>query len=911
MEKNDILSLIQHVKLNEVGWYKNGIKSIIKSFFGKSDNAPKKQDELYQHISLSSNFSFNKTDFQSAFDNLITSKELVKVNKGIFCLSKNEFKKYQNTYKRLLYIEEETKNYFLKLVKQAISNFDAQNINTNNLWKDFIDRLIVPTIIKSGAKTYEMITGNSTSEISYENDNYFFKKYSGFEKEFSNIIQTFFKSPQGHVKEYILNLLKTYFFIEATKLPENSIEKIYQLASSQTELKIFIDTNFLLSLLDLHDNPSNEAAKALTELIDEISNRVKIKFYVYRHTISEFQNLIERYQGYLKRNQLLLGHAKTLIERDEISGIPKKYYQKCIEAKNILDIEDYFDPYLNNFTVTLKKHNIELQNEKIDNFLPINNTEINDDIIDQVEYRLKKKGYSKDKKYDKAKQLEIDDIEKDIENKFKHDCILWHAVKKKRPVYIDSIKDVKNWILTLDFHFLSYDRFKTNSMQHKISLCLHPNDLISLLYFWLPRSEKFENAIFENFRLPFAFSEFDENAEKVSISILTALSRYENSSEIEKETVTELLTNKILRNKIKPDQSIEKNAELIKEEIFKKYQQKKVLLEKEQKDNIDLKTKIQSIERNVNELSKSFNSLIEDNLNYAKLKAEEKNTHEKELLKSEKISLQKELDNQNKIRILAESQFETEQKKWFNIFVNKEKLKAKVDNRYPPYNKIEDLKKKIEEIEKEIVAKNIEISENIIFYCENKNEIELGELGFEKIKFYGVDGSAKVFEKTTTNPTAFGLRDKDYLTDNEVIKLKQKYPNYKILHYYCFENILYHPENIAELEIPNYTKREYIEDIIKQANERVYDIMLDLKNIRKGYEELKNTVKAVKPETDAEKIILKALKSNNIEKVLKYFSLKKGKNNYKKDYLNKFNLNPQQLIGTKWFKNQIKKIMEI
>jgi len=911
METNDIRSLIQYVKLNEVGWYKNGIKSIIKSFFGKSDNAPKKRDELFQHVSLSSSFSFNKTDFQSAFDNLLTSKEIVKVDKGIFSLSKNEFEKYQTTYKRFLYIEEETKNHFLNLVKQTITYFDTQKINTDDLWKDFIDKLIVPTIIKSGAKTYEIITGNSTSEISYENDNYFFKKYSNFEKEFSSIILTFFKSPQGHVKEYILNLLKTYFFIEATKLPENSIEKIYQLASSQTELKIFIDTNFLLSLLDLHDNPSNEAAKALTELIDEISNRIKIKFYVYRHTIAEFQNLIERYQENIKRNQLLLGHAKTLIERDEISGIPKKYYQKCIEAKNILDIQDYFDPYLNNFTVTLRKHNIELQNEKIDSFLPINNTEVNDDIIDQVEYRLKKKGYTKNEKSDKAKQLEINDIEKGIENKFKHDCILWHAVKKKRPVYIDSIKDVKNWILTLDFHFLSYDRFKTNSMQHKISLCLHPNDLISLLYFWLPRSEKFENAIFENFRLPFAFSDFDENAERVSMSILSALSRYENSSDIDKETETELLTNQILRNKIKPDQSIEKNAELIKEEIFKKYQQKKELLEKEQKNNIDLKTKIQSIERNVNELSKSFNSLIEDNLNYAKLKAEEKNTHEKELLKSQKISLQKELDSQNEIKNLAKNQLETEQKRWFNIFANKDKLKAKIDNKYPSYDKIEDLKKKIEEIEKEIASKNIEISENIIFYCENKNEIELGKLGFEKIKFYGVDGSAKVFEKTTTNPTAFGLRDKDYLTDNEVIKLKNKYPNYKILHYYCFENILYHPENIAELELPNYIKHEYIEDIIKQSNEKAEDIFLELKNIRKGYEELKNTVKAVNPEADAEKKIFKALNSNNIEEVLKFFSLKKGKNNYRKDYLNKLNLKTEQLIGTKWFKNQIKKIMEI
>ncbi len=911
METNDIRSLIQYVKLNEVGWYKNGIKSIIKSFFGKSNNAPKKIDELYQHISLSNSFSFNKTDFQVAFDNLLSAKEVIKVDKGVFCLAEKEFEKYKNTFKRFLHIEDETKNYFFSLVNAKIAKNDIKISDLDELWKDFIDKLIVPTIIKTGAKTYEIITGSPTSEITYENDNDndFFKKYSKYEKEFSSIILEFFKSPNQHIKEYVLNLLKTYFFIEATKLPENSIDKIYKLAGSQTILKVFIDTNFLLSLLDLHDNPSNEAAKALSELIDEISNRVNIKFYVFRHTISEFQNLIERYQEYLIKNPLLLGHAKTLIEREEISGIPKKYYQKCIKMGTMLDIQEYFNPFLNNFTVTLRNHNIELQNENIDALRPINNMEVNNDILAQTEYRLKKKGYKKEENNDKEKQEKINEIEKDIEKRFEHDCILWFAVKKKRPVYIDSIKDVKNWILTLDFHFLSYDRYKTNSNKDKISLCLHPNDLISILHFWVPRSEKFENAIFENFRLPFAFNDFDENAEKVSMSILAALSRYERSSEIEKETVTELLTNTVLRNKIKPDESIEENAKLIKEEIFNKYQQKKKLLEKEQKENIDLRIKIQSIERNVSELSNSFNTLIEDNLKYAKSKAEEKNLHEKEILKSKKELLIKELNNLKAIEESVKTQFDIESKKWFNIFANKENLKRKIKNKYPPYDNITNLEKEISDIEKKIELKNIKIDENIVFYCENKNEIELNKLGFKDIQFYGVENSASVFIKTTTNPTSFGLRDKDFLTDNEVSKLKNKYPNYKILHYYCFENILFHPENIEELNIPNYIKSEYIKDIIKQSNEKANDIIIELKNIRKGYEELKNTNRAINPEKDAEKMILKALQSNNIEEILKYFSLKKG--SYKKDYLNKFNLKTQQLIETKWFKNQIKKLMGI
>lgn len=905
MNSKELTSLIQHVKLNETGWFKIGIKLIIKSFFGKNDNSPKQFDELFNNVLDISEFNFHKTDFRSAFDNLVTIKELEKVEKNTYCLSKDEFEKYTNTSKRYYFVENEAKLFFSDIVQSEIQ---VKALSIDNLWNDFIDLLIIPTITEIGAKTYEIITGSQTSEIHYENKKDFIKKYGALSSQFPKLINKFLSSGNSSVKEYLFNLLKTHFFIEATKLPENAIDKIYNLSKEQIDLKIFVDTNFLLSLIDLHDNPFNEATYALKELLNEVKNKVKSKFYVFHNTIDEFQNLIRRYKDFLVKNTLLLGHAKTLIDREEISGISKKYYQKCIEINRTIDLDEYFEPFLNNFTVTLRKYGIELQNENLDKYQPTNNMQVNDEIIAQVEYRLNKKYPNPPKS--KEDQLKVEDAEKNIWDKFKHDCIIWYAVNDKRPQFIDSVKDVKQWILTVDTQFLSFDRYKTNSLNKRISLCLQPNDLVSMLYFWVPRSEKFEKAIIENFRLPFAFTDFDETAEKVSFSILTTLSRFEDAKTIDKETLTEILTNKAIRAKIKPDKSIEENAKLIKEEVFNKYQEKKKLLEKEQNENLELKNKIYKIESDLEKVNQNFNTLIENNLNSTKKQIIENIENEKTYINQRIADKQTEYETLLKLKEKAYNEVNTLSNKFFyRVFSSRNKIELEVFQRYPDFSNILVLIKELEKFKNKYASLNYEKTENLVFICENQNASYFNELDFPNIKFFGESNSAGVFIKIVANPTYFGLRDRDLLTDSEILNLKSKFKNYKILHFYCFENYLYHPDNIAELNIPEYNKDEYTSEILKQANQKRDEIISDLKNSRKSYQEFKTTENGINQEKDAMKIIIDDLSSNEIPRVLKYFSLKKG--SFEKTYLNQYNLKTKALTSTSWFKNQIQKLMEL
>lgn len=187
--------------------------------------------------------------------------------------------------------------------------------------------------------------------------------------------------------------------------------------------------------------------------------------------------------------------------------------------------------------------------------------------------------------------------------------------------------------------------------------------------------------------------------------------------------------------------------------------------------------------------------------------------------------------------------------------------------------------------------------------CEGKNFKLFNNLDIPNIDFSEEHNSNSIFQNVKTK-TRFCLRDKDLLIDEEITRLKKKFPNYYILDYYCIENYLYHPDNISELNLYEFNKKDYINDIIKSKNEAFLDLVSNFKITRKGYKELsENHIKIVK---NADKILLHELESNEFNVFYKHFDMK---SKYKKNFLQKFNLNDSKLSKTKWFKARLIQII--
>lgn len=198
--------------------------------------------------------------------------------------------------------------------------------------------------------------------------------------------------------------------------------------------------------------------------------------------------------------------------------------------------------------------------------------------------------------------------------------------------------------------------------------------------------------------------------------------------------------------------------------------------------------------------------------------------------------------------------------------------------------------------------KQANLKQERIILCEGNNYKILNNLKIPNVVFSEEHNSISIFQNIKTRQR-YCLRDKDFLLDEEIKRLKQVFPKYYILDYYCIENYLYHPENIDELLLLGFSKQEYTENIISSKNNCLFDIISNFKLIRKGYKELTEThIKAVK---DADSILINELKSNEFEVFYKHFDMK----SYKKDFLERYKLNDFKLANTNWFKSRIIKII--
>jgi small GTP-binding protein len=191
--------------------------------------------------------------------------------------------------------------------------------------------------------------------------------------------------------------------------------------------------------------------------------------------------------------------------------------------------------------------------------------------------------------------------------------------------------------------------------------------------------------------------------------------------------------------------------------------------------------------------------------------------------------------------------------------------------------------------------------------CENKNEALLTSLKLKNVLFFSERDSGSVYMQIKTRPHLFGLRDRDYLLDVEIERLRKLYPNYYILQYYCFENYLYHPENINTLKLEGFSKTDYIKEIRAQKNIHKFTLISNFKRSRDSYQEFRIDTDKVRAKNKEDEII-QHLESDDIEIFFKSFSLK---DYYDKKYISKYGLTPKELASTDWFKNQFMKILEI
>lgn len=196
-----------------------------------------------------------------------------------------------------------------------------------------------------------------------------------------------------------------------------------------------------------------------------------------------------------------------------------------------------------------------------------------------------------------------------------------------------------------------------------------------------------------------------------------------------------------------------------------------------------------------------------------------------------------------------------------------------------------------------------------VVFAENKNAKFYNDLSLPNTVFFGAMDKKQVFDKAQIFHFE-GLIDRDYLTDEEIKELKQTYPFLKILPYYCFENLLYHPANLAEYygSIGKiFDQKAYIQVIREEKKLYQSQIIFGIDKARDGYPFYKENDRAEKLKhfRGEGKKILDLLENEDFEQFYKVFSMK----NYATKIPARQNLRTENLVQTEWFKTQLEKVL--
>lgn len=584
----EVVAMVQHIELNKAGWWDKAVQRLVLAAIWLENGPP---DVIAIQKSLNSTFklSLSTAKLTTILEALQSSQLLIILPQKTYRIPQEKRAAFEREIAESEQAENEAEKSFRELILKLDEGLDSQTV-----WADFENKFLGPLIKQVGANAYRLVVGEKmTADKALVDD--FLKPFpKDLHNKLRELVADFLDPKKPEVCGHISRMLHARFCVEASGLSESVLQKLNVSVGKQVQFYIFIDTNFLFSILELHENPSNIAAQELLELFARLNGNPRIKLFITPDTIEEAKASISFTKELLK-DLPSGGNFTNAALRGGFSGMATRFFVERNKRSGNLSASDWLDPYLNDFLTISRSKGVELFNEKLDNY---SNRQ---DVIDDINEILKhQEGLPENKRKTYAK--------------VKHDMVLWHFVDDKRAAYVESPIDATYWILTVDFRFISFDDHKKRNSQPKVPLCIHPTSLIQLLQFWVPRTKEFEEAMLGSLRLPFLFQDFDIEGEKISLKIMKDLGRFDGSEGFTQETIANVMLNEGLRARIKTETQKESEIELVRDALVEEMKQRSEAVA----------AKAQALEREVQVRDSRLTSLAEE-----KRVAEEQIVHAK------------------------------------------------------------------------------------------------------------------------------------------------------------------------------------------------------------------------------------------------------------------------------------------
>lgn len=536
----EVVSLIHHVELNESGWWKKAVGQVVKGLLlrlGQPVTVAALRSAFNDEIGV----QVSQENLKSQLDTLVSSGSVVVLSGSTYKLAEKAAAELRGLKAAVEQEQAVCRQRFMSDLAERCPALDASRV-----WDHFATELISAVRVV-GANMYHLISnGQLEKEENWLPD--FFDRYPDNREALREVVARFFAHDNVECRSQVLRLVTAHFFAEASQLDQRTIQAIERTKRKRQSIRIILDTNYVFSLLGLHDNPADDAVASVLDVVKACRPQVDIKFQVLPHTLDEARRTlvaqVRRIDG-IRVSQLLYRVAASA----PLPSIAAKFFAEAKKTPGLTP-QAYFDPYINDLKSILEEKGITVLEEHpaVWNQKQL----VVDDVLDE-----------------QAREGQFPEDRRKGYETILHDVVLWHVVDSRRSPQETSPLDVSCWAVTVDWRFIGFDFRRRADSPSSLPRVLHPTSLLHLMQFWVPRSEVLEAGVIDSFRLPLFFEQFDVVDENATLQILRAVSRYENVDDFSEDTLKQILANRALRVRIsEPDVTPDKALDLIRDEVL-------------------------------------------------------------------------------------------------------------------------------------------------------------------------------------------------------------------------------------------------------------------------------------------------------------------------------------------------------
>ena len=377
---------------------------------------------------------------------------------------------------------------------------------------------------------------------------------------------------------YIAQLADGAFSFYTLEVPADLSK---QLCQNLHELTLFLDTNFLFGILDLHYNMQVQVSHDLVRAI--VANRLPFKLRYHEETQKEMANTIAYYGGILRSSTWSRSLSRVAASTRNLSGIEQKFHQS--NASGLIDVNEFLRTY-EHFDLLLAEKDITVfrPNEE--------RSDAQNDLFHDYQSFLEKHGRG-DKSYITVM----------------HDAKVLEEARHLRSNAASSL-EAGSLVISCDYYLYRFD-WETSRKNRQRACVLLPNVFWQILRPFIPLDQDFEKAFAETFALP-EFRAIGSGSSKACSKMLQILASYKDVPE---HTAMKMLANDLLLDQLRSEHDdakfteqveaafVEENRNLLEEKANLEQELKRQIarsekeLKKRQEDKAELDRKNKALDK--------------------------------------------------------------------------------------------------------------------------------------------------------------------------------------------------------------------------------------------------------------------------------------------------------------------------